>query len=314
MQTDVQSDSLYYDSRILISSKDYIVGGSCLADKVRPASVSLCKELTPISKIVDVNLEFVKRYKLSKFHMACNLDDDLIYVVILAYLANKDIKLKDRILNTYGISLNALSWMIYHGVHHSLYIHSIDFMNKADTSHLCTICNATRCVKLVTYGLHQFLETTGPGALTGNRVGHSNEDFESCHFVLWTCHHHNEFTKEELMSLHGVFGTNIYTHGLPQYGHAHIHIIKGEYFHTVRLRESLELAQKAVNKGRNFSSHDLFQPIDLYLHNCGNRGRLFYTALLCVLTFRLELPPVAKMIVDFYSIAYPNTFSDLYLR
>jgi len=296
-----------------VFSEEALKGGVGLVANVRRITRSQNTATMRFGKIIDINLD-IQHFELTEFHSACGLTRAIVFATVLAYLAARPPELRAMLIATCDIAMNSLAWMVFHEVKAEYYIKCVGYNQKGTEKDDCIICLSRDGVWTEEICGVEFRITTGPGVLSGGRVGHfEREDGLAMHKIIWSQNHANSFTYDEQLALRRKYGNDVYWHGLNQYGHAHVHILKdycygdhqdGKDIFSIRAREMLLMIQKAVNKSRIFAETDLYHPLPRFIDACPWEGKQYMITLMCISVTLLELPEDPDFLVNFYAIAY----------
>lgn len=200
--------------------------------------------------------------------------------------------------------------MLYHKVPAKKMRHCVNYSHKRNDEHFCVICDA----KINVQCIGTLWLTISPSTMSGNRLGQTLQPIDGGrHFVLWSNIHDRHIDinmVNEVCRFLKVDSFGVYTHGLDQYGHPHVHIIVGNY-HDIRAREMMNRAQKCINNGTEFDTSDIYNPIIEFFNKCETtEGRNCIVTMIMITKLRIKLSPLAD-IFRFYKSSYYDCFVNI---
>jgi len=305
METIDHSEGSYFDSFFTLYDDEYPTSESCLHRLVVEVSNGTeIKSGICFSEVFDNELKVKQsfidddfnEFGLSKFATLCGVTKCSVVSIMMAYLANKHYNEYENIMKNFLLDINILSWMFYHEVNPQLFIKSINFKHKSNNSSDCVICNATQNVTIV----NNHITTISPEYMSSDRKG-QKYGITHCHYVIWSRWHDGSVSNEE----------SGYTHVIDQYGHPHLHIIKGEYF-DIRANEIRIFCQKMINNNCMPLKSDFYNPIHKFFMNCSYSGRENLTVAIMICIRKIKMHELFNKL--FYKSSYPKLFKQVYFK
>lgn len=248
------------------------------------------------------------KYEITPFMESCNLTLDLIKMTMLSYLFNTSIRQRKSIFEHFGCEVTRLAWIHYHEIENKALIHSScghTCSSKEKSKYLCVICKAEENIQVHSNG---FRSTTSPAVMSSNRVGHQapHVDGINYHYVVWTAKHSGMIDPDVITGLVNSLGKGLfYIHGEMQYGHNHVHVVKGSFYKT-RTFDIMRHCQNAVNSNIRIEKSDFFHPIVTWFSNLDEESvDAFITAIL-IMRFRIRYFLDFNTLPQFYKLTYPE--------
>lgn len=253
----------------------YPVDESCLSRlRVQRARTSHTPNLVKFNDVFDKDMKIKDLdFVINNFASNLGVTQQLILLIMYSFAASRFYKDRKMLLRDYSLDVNILAWMIYHSVPKRMYIKSINFKHKGKSYDNCVVCHAkTNIVDIFAC----FKITYSPDVYTGGREPLAIRDKENYHYVVWTYCHEAEIDSMFMSSFKAIaedYPCEMgFSHGLPQYGHPHMHMIGGDYF-DIRAEELLKRVILINREGTTLELSELFHPFDVFYNKCGEYGK-----------------------------------------
>lgn len=286
---------------------DYPVEFSCLK--------RLVSSLNPYNvKVNEVRIKDLLNEKLvcttppipNEFCKSVGLTSSIIIGAIYAYLAVKNDRYFKYTLENTTVDLNTMAWMMYHGTDLSQYRHAFDVKHFRRDQNSCNICNARQNFDVHVIGDTSYRATISPEVMTGGRMkmSYNYEITGGFHYVLWSECHDLPIDFIEIRDY--LKGKEFFWHGSCRFGHAHIHLMKGEII-NIRAKELCLISQRAVNEDQMLYLNDFYHPMSTYLELCSIEGKGYLAMAIAIQLTRIKLP----VDIDIISVTYQASYEHM---